>query len=327
MPIARRTALTAPMAAPLIVPLAAPPALLARKAAAQAPASSRLAQAPGYYRFKLGSLTVTTVFDGYNRRQVQGLVRNAPLEEVQGVLAESFLPTATYDGPYTVTFVETRRQLIAFDAGTGGQMAPTAGLLAQNMAAAGLDPARVGLVVITHCHQDHIHGLTTREGEAVFPQAEVAVPDAEWAWWSDPGNESRSPEGQRVNFANVARRFAPYRSRLRRFAPGAELAPGLRAVAAPGHSPGHSLMQVEDDGQTLLLLADTTHRPELFARRPDLHSIFDFDPEAAAATRRRVLDQVATDRIRVIGYHFPFPAVGHIARDGQGYRYHPQEWA
>ena len=154
---------------------------------------------------------MTTVFDGFARRNTEGLVRNTPLPEVQATLAESFLPTATYDGPYTVTFVDTGKLLIAFDTGTGGQMAPTAGLLGANMAAAGLDPARVGLVVITHCHQDHIHGLTTRDGTAVFPNAELAVAEPEWAWWSDAGNESRSPEGQRVNFANVARRFAPYR--------------------------------------------------------------------------------------------------------------------
>ena len=164
-------------------------------------------------------------FDGFARRTTEGLVRNAPLPEVQATLAESFLPTATYDGPYTVTFVDTGQLLIAFDTGTGGQMAPTAGLLGANMAAAGIDPARVGLVVITHCHQDHIHGLTTRDGTAVFPNAEVAVAEPEWAWWSDAGNETRSPEGQRVNFANVARRFAPYRDRTRRFAPGAEVSP------------------------------------------------------------------------------------------------------
>jgi glyoxylase-like metal-dependent hydrolase (beta-lactamase superfamily II) len=322
MRITRRAALAAALATPA----------LAGAATAQAPNATpaptpALAQAPGYYRFKLGGFTVTTVYDGYNRRPVEGLVRNAPIEQVQQVLAESFLPTTTYDGPYTVTLIDTGRQLIAFDTGTGGQMATTAGLLPAHMAAAGLDPAKVGLVVITHCHQDHIHGLTTRDGTAVFANAEVAVPEAEWAWWSDPTNESRSPQGQRVNFANVARRFAPYRDRLRRYAPGAELAPGLRAVAAPGHTPGHSVVHVADGGEQLMLLADTTHRPELFARRPGLHSLFEFDAEMAERTRRRVLDQVATDRVQVIGYHFPFPAVGHIAREAEGYRYIAQAWS
>ncbi|MBK1659068.1 MBL fold metallo-hydrolase [Paracraurococcus ruber] len=316
METTRRAALAAALALPAF----------AGRAAAQ-PAAAPAMQAPGWYRFQVGGFTVTTVFDGYNRRAVEGLVRNAPLPDVQATLAESFLPTTSYDGPYTVTFVDTGRQLIAFDAGTGGQMAATAGLLPRNMAAAGLDPARVGLVVITHCHQDHIHGLTTREGEAVFPNAQILVAEPEWAWWSDPANETRSPEGQRANFANVARRFAPYRARQGQFAPGAEIVPGIHAIAAHGHSPGHCIVRIADGGAQAMLLADTTHRPELFARRPGLHSLFDFDPQAAEATRRRVLDMVATDRLRVIGYHFPFPAVGHVAREGAGYRYIAAEWA
>ncbi|RAI57001.1 MBL fold metallo-hydrolase [Roseicella frigidaeris] len=320
MPTGRRSLSFIPLAAP---GLALPP--LARRAAAATPAA--LAQAPGWYRFRLGGFTVTTVFDGFARRSTEGLVRNAPLPEVQAVLAESFLPTATYDGPYTVTFVETGRMLVAFDAGTGGQMAPTAGLLARNMAAAGLEPEKVGLVVVTHCHQDHIHGLTARDGTATFPNAEVAVAEPEWAWWSDPANETRSPEGQRVNFANVARRFAPYRARLRQFAPGEAVAPGIESIAAFGHTPGHCIFRIADGGEQLLLLADTSHRPELFLRRPGLHSTFEFDAAAAEATRRRVLDMAATDRIRVIGYHFPFPATGHVARAGEGYRFLRAEWS
>lgn len=326
MDTTRRLALLMALAAPALVGRAAAQAPGPASPTPALPPATR-PQAPGWYRFRLGDFTVTTVSDGFNRRAVAGLVRNVPLPEVQGLLAESFLPTTTYDGPYTVTFVQTGRLLIAFDAGTGGQMASTAGLLAQNMAAAGLDAEHVGLVVVTHCHQDHIHGLTERDGTATFPNAEVAVAAPEWAWWSDPGNESRSPEGQRVNFANVARRFAPYQARLRRFVPGKEVSPGIRAIAAPGHSPGHCIFRVADGGEQMMLLADTTHRPELFARRPGLHAVFDFDAAAAEATRRRVLDEVATDRIRVIGYHFPFPAAGYILRDGEGYRYLRAEWA
>jgi glyoxylase-like metal-dependent hydrolase (beta-lactamase superfamily II) len=315
----RRAALVVALAAPALVRPAA-----AQTAAAPAPA---IAQAPGWYRFRVGGFTVTTVFDGYNRRPVEGLVRNTPLPEVQATLAESFLPTATYDGPYTVTFVDTGRLLIAFDAGTGGQLTPTAGLLAANMAAAGLDPARVGLVIVTHCHQDHIHGLTTRDGTAVFPNAEIAIAEPEFAWWTEAGNETRSPEGQRGNFANVTRRFAPYQGRIRRFAPGAEVSPGIQSLAAFGHTPGHCIFRVADGGDQVMVLADTTHRPELFARRPGMQSLFEFDAPAAEATRRRVLDMVATDRIRVIGYHFPFPAAGFIARDGEGYRYVRADWS
>lgn len=306
--------------------LAAPALLIAGPALAQAPAAPPTPQAPGWFRFRLGGFTVTTISDGHARRPIEGLVLNAPPETVREVLAQSFLPTDHYIGPYNVTFVDTGRQLIAFDAGTGGQLTPTAGRLAANMAAAGLDPARVGLVIVTHCHQDHIHGLTTASGEAAFPNAEIAIAEQEFAWWSDATNETRSPQGQRVNFANVARRFAPYQGRIRRFAPGAEVAPGITGIPAFGHSPGHTVFRVSDGAAQMLVLADLTHRPELFARRPDYISLFDFDGAAASATRRRILDMAATDRIAVTGYHFPFPATGHLAREGEGYRFERAAW-
>jgi glyoxylase-like metal-dependent hydrolase (beta-lactamase superfamily II) len=281
---------------------------------------------PGFKRFRIGGFTVTNVFDGVARRDVAGFVQNAPLAEVQAVLAESFLPTDTYTAGYTVTVVETPRGLVMFDVGTGGQLAPTAGLLGANLRAAGIDPARIATVVFTHFHGDHISGLTTREGQAVFPNAEIVVPAAEWRFWTDQSNEGPAPAPQKPNFANVARRFAPYAGRIRQVEDGAEALPGIRAVASHGHSPGHTSWLVADGNDQLMVLGDVTHRPELFARRPDYQTSLDFDGAAAAATRRRMLDRIAADRIRVTGYHFAFPASGYIARDGQGFRYVPADW-
>lgn len=301
-------------------------------AAAALPAGAQQAPAPppldnpGFHRFRVGGFTATTLFDGTARLGLDGFVRNAPPSEVQATLAESFLPTDHYTTPYTVTVVDTGRALVMFDAGTGGQLSPQAGRLAANMRAAGLDPARVGLVVFTHFHGDHISGLTTRENEAVFPNAEIAVPAAEWRFWTDRGNEGSAPERQRPNFANTARRFAPYAGRVRHVEDGGEAAPGIRAVASPGHTPGHACWHVADGADQLMVLGDVTHRPELFARRPEFHVVFDFDPEAAAATRRRVLDRVSAERMHVAGYHFPFPAHGFVARDGQGFRLVPADW-
>jgi glyoxylase-like metal-dependent hydrolase (beta-lactamase superfamily II) len=295
--------------------------------APQPPAGAPMSQAPGVYRFKVGSFLVTMVHDGYSRRPVEGLVRNAPVEEVKAVLAESFLPTTYYDGVYTVPFIQAGRHLLAFDCGTGGQMSPTSGQMAANMRVAGIKPEDVTHVVQTHFHGDHINGLTTADNVAVFPNAEIVVPEVEWAWWTGAGNETRSPEGQRGNFANTTRRFAPYAGRIRHLAAGAEVVPGVRAQAAYGHTPGHTLFHVADGSQQLLVLADTTHRPELFVRRPDYYSLFEFDAAMAAQTRKQVLDQVATDRVQVVGYHFPFPATGFIGRDGSGLRYVPASWS
>jgi len=294
-------------------------------AAAQAPAGPA-EQAPQFFRFRVGALTVTTVHDGFFRRPVEGFVRNAPLAEVQSVLAESFLPGDALAIPFTITFVDGPQGLTVFDAGTGAQMAPTAGRLAANMRAAGLDASQVRRVVVSHFHGDHITGLTTAENQPVFPNAEIVVPAAEWAWWTDEGNAARSPEGQRGTFANAARRFGPYRERVRQIRDGQEAAPGVTAIAAHGHTPGHTVYRVSDGGQPMLFLADLTNRPELGARRPDWQIVFDFDGDAAAATRRRVLDMAAADRLRVTGYHFPFPATGFVARDAQGgFRFVPAD--
>jgi glyoxylase-like metal-dependent hydrolase (beta-lactamase superfamily II) len=292
-------------------------------AAAQAPSAGGN---PGFHRIRIGGFTVTTLSDGVARRNLEGFVQNAPLAEVQVVLAESFLPTDSYTAGYVPVVVETPRGLVIFDTGTGAQLAPTAGQLAANMRAAGIDPARITTVVFTHFHGDHITGLTTRENQPVFPNAEIVVPAAEWRFWTDAGNESRSPNPQKPNFANVARRFGPYAGRIRQVEDGQEALPGIRAVATHGHSPGHTSWHVADGADQLIVLGDVTHRPELFARRPDYQTAFDFDGAAAAETRRRVLDRVAADRVRVTGYHFPFPTVGYFLRDGQGYRFVPADW-
>lgn len=317
--VLRRRLLAGAVAAPMI----ARPALAqgGGRAAAPAPANA------GFHRRRVGGFTATFLFDGIAPSPLEGMVINRPIEAVRAVLAESFLATDHFPGTYTAVVVETGRGTVLFDAGTGGQLAPTAGSLISNLRAAGIEPAAVSAVVLTHCHGDHITGLTTAAGEAVFPNAELVVPEAEWRFWTDRGNEAAAPARQRPNFANVARRFAPYAARTRRVAEGAEAAPGIVAVSTPGHSPGHTSWLVADGADQLLVLGDVAHRPELFVRRPDFQVVFDYDPVAAEATRRRVLDRVAADRVLVTGYHFPFPAHGHIARDGgEGFRFVPSNW-
>jgi glyoxylase-like metal-dependent hydrolase (beta-lactamase superfamily II) len=307
-------------------------ALLASPFVAQSPLaqtpSPQPNPVPGFYRFKIGSFTVTTVHDGFFARPLEGFVRNAPLSDVQAVLRDAFLPQDRLVIPFTVTFLDTGRDLVVFDSGNG-VTAPSAtnGRMIANMRSAGIDPARVTRVIMSHFHGDHVNGLLNAEGAAAFPNAEVIVPEAEIAWWGDATNETRSPEGQRATFANSARRLAPYAARLRRIGPDAEVIPGVRSVAAYGHTPGHTCYHVADGAEQMMFVADTTNRPELLARRPDFHIVFDFDAVAAEATRRRIYDRVATDRIRITGYHFPFPANGYLAKEGSGYRFVAADWS
>jgi glyoxylase-like metal-dependent hydrolase (beta-lactamase superfamily II) len=306
----------------------AAPALLRRPALAQPAAAPAAAQAPGWYRFKLGGLTVTMVHDGFGVRPLEGFVLNKPLAEVQQVLRENFLPDDRLAIPYTITFVETSRGLICFDTGNG-VTAPgaTNGNAIANMAAAGIDPARVTTVVMSHFHGDHVNGLLNGAGAAAFPNAEVVVPETEWKWWTEASNETRSPTGQRPNFANTARRFAPYQGKVRVIGDSAEALPGVRAVPAHGHTPGHTCYLISDGNAQLMFVADCTNRPMPLALHPDYHIIFDFEPNEAVVARRRIYDQVATDRIPVTGYHFPFPAYGHLVKEGAGFRFLLADWA
>lgn len=306
--------------------LAAPALLRATPAAAQAPAPQPPPGTPGFFSFRLGAATITTLFDGFFQRPLAGLIRNVELPEAERVAREGFLTTDPLRIPYSITLARIGQATVLFDAGTGGQLAPTGGWAIPNMRAAGVTPEQITHVVHSHFHPDHISGLTTRDNAVVFPNAEILVPEPEWRFWTDAGESSRAPEGMRPLFAAVARRFGPYGNRVRPFAAGAELVPGVRGIAAHGHTPGHTVFEVTEGNQGLLVLGDTTNRPELFARNPGWHAIFDMDPQMAEANRRRLLDRAATDRMWVTGYHFPFPIAGRIARDGQGFRYVAADW-
>ena len=307
------------------------PALVRGAAAQGAPsaAASAAHQAPGFFRFKLGEFTVTMVHDGAAPRPnpLQGFVVNAEPAQVEAALRDAALPTANLPNPFTVTLIDTGRGVVAFDTGTGGgQLAPGTGLLPRNLQAAGINPASVTLVAITHFHADHITGLTTRENEVVFPNAEVVVPAAEWAFWSDESNASRVTEVQRGTFANTKRRFAPYLAKMRQYRDGEEVAPGIRAIAAPGHTPGHSVFHVTSGNEQLFVMADTSSRPDLFLRNPHWQSVFDMDGAVATETRKRLFGRIADERARFTAYHFDFPSNGYVTRMGDGFRFHPAEW-
>jgi glyoxylase-like metal-dependent hydrolase (beta-lactamase superfamily II) len=313
----------------------AAPALLAGMAggaAAQAPAPpAPPAQAPGFYRFRVGQHVMTMVHDGQAIRPdpTQGFVRNATPEEVATSMRAQGLDPARLVNPFTIPVLRTARGTVMFDTGNGPQTASDSriGQLQANLAAAAIDPASIDIVAFTHFHGDHIGGLLDGSGGAAFARARIVVPEKEWAFWMDEGQASRAPEALRPAFANVRRRFAPYESRIERIADGAEILPGLRAMDTPGHTPGHTSFHVSDGDAQAMVLGDLTSRPEFNLTNPGWHVIFDMDPVMAEATRRRVFDQLAADRIRCVAYHWPFPANGIVMKEGNGYRLIPAEWS
>ena len=323
MSVARRSLMTGVGSAAMLAGLSAGGI---RPAAAAAPASG--AQAPAFYRFKVGDLEITQVSDGLFRRPLDAaFVRNAPLADVQQALAAAFQPTDTITVPITTTVINTGSRLVLIDAGTGGMAAPTAGTWMANFRAAGFAPEQVDTVIVSHFHGDHIQGLRDKEGKAVFPNAALLVPEVEWAFWMDDGQMSRAPEGMKGGFQGARRVFAPVAGEVERYVGGKELLPGIAAIAAPGHTPGHTAFAVSSGNGRLLVWSDTTNKPELFVRNPTWHAAFDMNGEEAAATRARLLDMAATESMPMVGYHFPFPAAGFIGRDGVGrYQFVPRFW-
>ena len=196
-----------------------------------------------------------------------------------------------------------------------------------NFTAAGLDPKAVSTVVFSHFHGDHINGFRLKDGTAVFPNAEVMVPAAEWAFWMDDAKMNAAPEAMKGAFGGVRRVFGPVAKDVKQFEPGKEVVSGVTAVAAPGHTPGHTVFAVASGGKSLMVMSDTTNHPALFVRNPDWSAVFDMDGPQAAATRRKLLDMVSADRMQVAFYHAPFPATGHIAKAGNGFEMVPVQWS
>jgi glyoxylase-like metal-dependent hydrolase (beta-lactamase superfamily II) len=293
-------------------------------ALAKAPPAGK--QAAGVYRYKLGDYEMTALYDGvWNRAIDDQFVRNVAFPQVQKALSDSFLPIDKLPIPFTTLLVNTGARLVLLDTGTAGQIPGAAsGSMPENLAAAGVAPAAIDTIVISHFHPDHINGIKTKDDELVFPNAEILVPAPEWAYWMDDAKLSTAPQGLKGNFLNVRRVFKGVK--VQQFEPGTEVAPGVASIAAYGHTPGHTAFAVASGSQSMLVLSDVTSHPWLFLRNPEWQPAFDMDGNLAVDTRRRLLDRAAADRMLVQGYHFPFPASGHVTKSGANYDFVPVMW-
>jgi len=305
---------------------AAAAALPATPSLAAAPLAGK--QGPGFYRFKLGDYEITAITDGVWVVPVkEQMVRNASLEQIQQALSDAYLPKAKLMITFTVLLVNTGSKLILIDTGTGGKIAPAAGAFEGNLAAAGVDPKAIDTVLISHLHFDHINGLKTKDNKLAFPNAEIMVPVPEWKFWMDDAMMNKVPAHAKRYFQNVRRVFGNIGDNTKHFEPGVEVAPGIKSIAAFGHTPGHTVFQISSGKDSLMALCDTSGPPALYVRNPDWHSMFDTDPKAAAVTRKKLFDQAASERMLVYGFHYPFPGTGYIAKDGKGYDFVPSQWS
>lgn len=281
--------------------------------------------ANGVKRMKLGSMEVIALNDGALRRPLgEEFVRNVPLEQVKSLLASQNLPTDYVDIPFTPFLVVSPAGRFLLDTGFADNGPPTTGKLAAQLAAAGFKPEDIDHVVISHYHGDHINGLRKKDGSLTFPKAKVHVPAPEHAFWFDDAKMNAAPPAARGGFDNARKVIGSLPADiLVKYEPGQELAPGIKAEAAFGHTPGMSMVSVQSEGQRFMYVADLTNVPSLFARSPDWAVQFDMDAEMARQTRRRVFDSLVKDKVMAGGYHFPFPAFGTIDNAGNGYQFKP----
>ena len=276
--------------------------------------------AAGFYKYKVGSVECTAIYDGiWEKPHDPAFIKNASVDDVKGAMKAAGLPEDFVSIPFTVLVVNTGSKLVLVDSGTGGQVQPTAGKMMANMKAAGIDPAKIETILISHFHPDHIFGLMAKDTNApVFPNAEIIVGSAEYKWWNEEGRVEKLPEARKGLGKRIQTVFPTWKN-IRQVDGEVEVAPGIRVVNAPGHTPGHVAFHLASGASQLMISCDTAYVPALVAAHPDWHGAYDQDGPLAEASRRKLLDRVIADKMMICGYHFPFPGVGTISKDGTGY--------
>jgi glyoxylase-like metal-dependent hydrolase (beta-lactamase superfamily II) len=320
----RRTAL-AGAAATMLAPAMTDTTLAA------APLSGR--QAPGWYRYKVGSFEVTVATDGVNTfKFAESHVTNKPRAEISAAQVAAHYDKDMMTTPYNPIVVNTGSKLVLIDTGGGEatylRSKGSAGQLMTNLAAAGIDAKSIDAVIISHYHGDHINGLLNAKNGLAFPNAEILVPAAEHKFFMDDGEMSRAPAGRMQTVFKNARRVmtAEVLKRVKPYEPGKEITPGITSVNTNGHSWGHNSHIVASGAAKVFVQGDVTHVPHLFARNPGWHAFYDQDGPKAEATRRRIYDMLAAEKMLVQGFHYPFPGLAHVEKAGTGYREIPMPW-
>ncbi len=277
----------------------------------------------GFAKFKVGDWNVTTIFDGiWEKAHDPAFIKNATVEETTAALKAAGLSGEIVPITFTITVAEKGGQIIMFDSGTGGGQAggPKAGLLQkQNLAAAGIDAAKVSKIVVTHYHPDHIFGLMAKDTNAqMFPNAEILVPAAEHKFWTDPALIEKLPEA-RKGLARRIQATLPTWKNVKPVADGAEAVPGIKSVNTNGHTPGHTSYEIASGNAKLIVTGDVSNIPALFVKNPGWHAAFDADAALAEKNRKAIFERAVAEGAILTGYHWGMPGAGTIKKDGNGY--------
>jgi len=278
--------------------------------------------APGFRKYKVGEIEVFSLYDGvWEKPHDESFIKGANVEETKAALKSGGLTDAHVPVPFTTLAVRTGGNLVLIDTGTGGGQTggPKAGLMAQSMTAAGLDPKDVKTIIISHFHGDHIFGLMAKDtNDQTFPDAEIIVPAAELKWWLQPVDSIPQP---RRALAQRVQATLPNWKNIKPVDGEAELVPGVRALPAHGHTQGHTAHLISSGGAQLIATADVTNIQTLFVKHPEWQAVFDHVPDMAVETRKKLFDRAIADKAMVAGYHWGLPNVGTISKDGNGYAF------
>ena len=282
-------------------------------------------QAPGFYRFKVGAIEATVVSDGPlpMGEPKADIFVGLSKEQLAKALTDNFLPTDNVVLEQNALVINTGDRVVLFDTGMGTEkmLGPNTGRLTANLKAAGIEPKDVDAVVLTHAHPDHCFGLTTDGGAPTFPNAQIYVTQADFDFWTD---EAKLGNEMLKGFVAGARaRLLPNRDRIVFVKDGQEFLPGVQAMAMPGHTVGHAVYMITSQGKTICNAGDIAHHHVLVVEQPRLEFTYDTDGKQAVASRIRLFDMLAAQRVPLLPYHFPWPGMGYLAKQGDGYRYFP----
>ncbi|WP_370049705.1 MULTISPECIES: MBL fold metallo-hydrolase [Salipiger] len=281
---------------------------------------------PTHFAFTLGEAKITVISDGSLQLPADGLGVNADPEEVKAFLERHFLSPETNYSHTNHLLVEIGEATVLIDVGSGNRFLDTAGRLMANLDAAGIDPSTITHVVITHAHPDHIWGIRDDFDEAILPDAAYFLGKAEHDFWMQDGLASQVPAEMQQFVVGAQNSIRVDGAEWDLMSDGQEIVPGLRVIDTPGHTPGHMSLIVESDGQQLLATGDAMSHAYTNFAHPEWYNSFDMDGDVTVTTRKRLLDMAVADRMAVLGYHFPFPGVGHVMREGDAYRFVPALW-
>src|SRR5947209_9404847 len=282
--------------------MAAALGLNARLAIVPAYAQKTADPAKGFVTYKVGSAEVTAIYDGiWEKPHDPAFIANASVEDVKAAMVKAGLPADFVSIPFTVVVVKNGGKTILCDSGTGGQVQPTAGKLAANMKAAGIDPTKIDTILISHFHPDHIFGLMEKDtNKPVYPNVEIVISDVEYKFWTDPSVIDRLPEARKGLARRIQAVFPTWKN-IRQVEGEPEVAPGMRFVSAPGHTPGHRAFHLSSGSSQLMISNDAAYVPALVMANPGWHGQYDQDAVTAEATRRKLLDRVIADKIMISG--------------------------